>query len=224
MVRDNTERLRPPRFLWVPFELGRPFGAPGEPAFQTRVLRDVLGLLERDGPPPLLEEFPDDAPSSGTYLTGWTCPIPLPKPTQTDNSLLLVSVLAEINGLAPWHLMALKIRGRTTTGVLGIPIEEVASFLYAAMDSIPDSPKEGIPVGEAFRHACEELKSFYLEAATAKPRAASSFELANWFWGKTAAGQLLLALHRVAIGSADEGIRMVGETQLIPRSQIHRLS
>ena len=98
MVRDNTERLRPPRFLWVPFELGRPFGAPGEPAFQTRVLRDVLGLLERDGPPPLLEEFPDDAPSSGTYLTGWTCPIPLPKPTQTDNSLLLVSVLAEING------------------------------------------------------------------------------------------------------------------------------
>ena len=37
LVRDNTERMRPPRFLWVPFELGRPFGAPNDPAFQTKV-------------------------------------------------------------------------------------------------------------------------------------------------------------------------------------------
>jgi len=31
----------------VPFELGRPFGAPDEPDFQRRVLRDLLGLLAR---------------------------------------------------------------------------------------------------------------------------------------------------------------------------------
>ena len=29
LVRENTERLRPPRFLWVPFELGRPFRGTG---------------------------------------------------------------------------------------------------------------------------------------------------------------------------------------------------
>ena len=39
--------MRLPRFLWVPFELGRPFGAPNEPDFQrrpfyTRVLASMV--------------------------------------------------------------------------------------------------------------------------------------------------------------------------------------
>ena len=51
LVRPQTENTRPPRALWVPFELGRPMGAPNEPEFQTRVLRAALALLERvDGP------------------------------------------------------------------------------------------------------------------------------------------------------------------------------
>ena len=51
LVRDNTERMRPPRALWVPFELGRPFGAPNDADFQSEVLRAALALLERpDGP------------------------------------------------------------------------------------------------------------------------------------------------------------------------------
>jgi hypothetical protein len=94
LVRDNTERLRPPRFLWVPFELGRPFGAPDEPEFQTKVLRTALALLERQDGPPILEDFPDDAPGDGaTDMTGWTCPISFPKPQATDNPALLTNIL-----------------------------------------------------------------------------------------------------------------------------------
>ena len=48
LVRDNTERLEPPRFLWVPFELGRPFGAPDAPAFEATG-REVGRLLKQDG-------------------------------------------------------------------------------------------------------------------------------------------------------------------------------
>ena len=39
LIRVHTEKIRPPRALWVPFELGRPLGTPDEPDFQTRVLR-----------------------------------------------------------------------------------------------------------------------------------------------------------------------------------------
>jgi hypothetical protein len=37
LVREHTEKINPPRALWVPFELGRPVGPPDEPAFQRRV-------------------------------------------------------------------------------------------------------------------------------------------------------------------------------------------
>jgi hypothetical protein len=219
LVRDNTERLRPPRFMWVPFELGRPFGAPDEPEFQTRVLRDVLALFEHEGPSPVLEDFPDDAPGGEMDMTGWTCPIPLPSVAETETPELLRAVLAEIEGLAPWHQVAIENRGRTSTGVLGISIEETASFLFQVLESVPASPNQDIPVGEAFRQSCEELKTYYMEAATAKPGAVSSRQLADWFWGETAAGRLLLALHPAALGSSDEGVQWVAKSQLIPRLQ-----
>ena len=47
LIREQTAAIKPPRALWVPFMLGRPFGAPGEPPFQRRVLRARLSLLER---------------------------------------------------------------------------------------------------------------------------------------------------------------------------------
>ena len=47
LVREHTQQMQLPRFLWVPFELGRPFGAPNEPDFQRCVLRTALELLER---------------------------------------------------------------------------------------------------------------------------------------------------------------------------------
>ena len=224
-MRDNTERLRPPRFLWVPFELGRPFGAPNEPEFQTRVLRAVLDLFSRKGPPPVLEDFPDDPPGGGEEdMSGWTCPIPLPRMQGDSVPALLSAVLSEVAGLAPWHQVALERRGRTATGVLGLPIDDIVRFLHTLLGGVTDSPKEGMPVGEAFRQGAEELKTFYLEAATAKPGPkAKSRELADWFWGGTAAGRLLLALQPVCEKSADEGIRWVAKSQLVPRVQRHRL-
>ena len=43
--------MNPPRALWVPFELGRPIGAPDEPDFQRRVVEAALALFAApDGP------------------------------------------------------------------------------------------------------------------------------------------------------------------------------
>ena len=229
LVRDNTKRLRPPRFLWTPFELGRPFGAPNEPAFQTRVLRSVLALFDHAGPPPVLLDFPDDAPGPAADMTGWTCPIPLPTPeVDTSEPSLRTRVEAEIEQLSPWSQLAAEARGRTATGVLGVAIEDVAGFLCGFVESddpnhAPKALKPGVPLGETARQACEELKTYYMEAATAKPGVFSSRDLADWFWGATVAGELLLSLHPVFLDHADSGIQNVAQSQLTPRLQQHRL-
>jgi len=46
LIRAQTENTKPPRALWVPFELGRPLGPPSDPAFQKRVILAALRLLE----------------------------------------------------------------------------------------------------------------------------------------------------------------------------------
>ena len=61
LIREQTAAIRPPRALWVPFMLGRPFGAPNAPDFQRKVLRALLALFERSAGP-VLEDFPEDAP------------------------------------------------------------------------------------------------------------------------------------------------------------------
>ena len=65
---------------------------------------------------------------------------------------------------------------------------------------------------------------WYLEAATAKSDIQNSRSAADWFWGETNAGKLLLALHPKCVKHADEGVMHVGKTQLIPRSQEHLLN
>ena len=88
LIRPQTENTRPPRALWVPFEHGRPLGAPNDPAFQRRVVLAVLRLLESsDGSGPLLVDFPDDAPaavSDDDESSGWVCPINLAPPINDD--------------------------------------------------------------------------------------------------------------------------------------------
>ena len=227
LVRENTERLRPPRFLWVPFELGRPFGAPDDPEFQTKVLRATLALLERPGPPPILDDFPDNAPGGGpTDMTGWSCPISFPPPEGTDQPALLARILDEISNLTPWQALATETRGRTGLGAARMGIERSARFLHAlwAGGGSTDNPSTTLSLGQTFRGASEDMKTFYMEAATARPGRVTSRELADWVWGQTSAGELLLALHPVGLESVDAGERRVALGQLIPRAQQHRLA
>ena len=69
--------------MWVPFELGRPFSAPNNPEFQTKVLKSLLKTLDAENGP-VLTDFDEDAPLSpadmGTEQKGWACPIELQAP------------------------------------------------------------------------------------------------------------------------------------------------
>ncbi len=53
LLREITEKIQPPRALFVPFPLGYPLGEPKNPALQLRVMREAFGLLPRTDVPVL---------------------------------------------------------------------------------------------------------------------------------------------------------------------------
>src|SRR5688572_3305021 len=104
--------------------LGRPFGVPGDPAFQRRVLLHLLRLFERDAGP-VLEDFPEDAPAAKSDAeSGFACPVSFVK--AADDRDPASAMLREIAQLAPWYDLARKRRGRTSFGISGLSIEDAA--------------------------------------------------------------------------------------------------
>ena len=186
LIRPHTETSNPPRALWVPFELGRPFGAPNDPEFQTRVLRGALDLLEADAGP-LIVDHPEDAPApTEEELEGWACPVSFGSPEDADDDSLAGSLRREIGQLAPWYDLAVERRGRTMVGVSGFEIEDAGDYLLSFLDTPPTkSPRDGLTPGDVLKLACDDLKSFYLEAITAQPSAAGRPQLEEWFWNST---------------------------------------
>ena len=221
LVHEHAEAIANPRSLSVPFELGRPLGAPGNPDFQRRVLRAAFALLDRpEGP--VLEEFPDPAPEPADY-DGWACPVSLPRPEAGAGGSHERLVADEVARLLPWWDLAKERRGRTTVGASGYDIEEAARVVCRYADgAAPDAPGAGRKLSHSLKLACDDLMAFYTEAATAQPGGAGSQDLADWFWGETAAGKALLALRERAGGEDDKGMQLVGSLLILPRSQAHR--
>ena len=58
LLREVTEKVRPPRALFVPFAHGYPLAAPNEPDRQHAVIEAALRLLEEpDLEPPVLVDY-----------------------------------------------------------------------------------------------------------------------------------------------------------------------
>jgi len=76
LIREHTETIKPPRALWVTFELGRPLGVPNDAMFQTRVLLAALKLLEAPSGP-LIDDFPEDVPAAAEGISALACPLKL---------------------------------------------------------------------------------------------------------------------------------------------------
>ena len=50
-------KVRPPRWLDLPFPLGFPLGRPGEAEIQRTIMRRAFQLLDEDGPGPIRRDF-----------------------------------------------------------------------------------------------------------------------------------------------------------------------
>lgn len=222
LVRLHTEKMRPPRALWVPFELGRPFGPPNDAPFQTRV---VVAALKLFGLPqgPVLVDYPEEAPQTTNEDSGWSCPINFVHRASELNgdAALAAAVTDEIARLRPWYDIARSKRGRTTVGASSLEIEQIAEFFPSLLAPVlPSSPIVDLPLADAIRLAAEDLKAFYFEAVSAQPGAPSSRQLVTWFWKDTSAGTLLNTLKNRFEASDDSGLKLLGQLLLVPRAAV----
>ena len=55
--------------------------------------------------------------------------------------------------------------------------------------------------------ACDDLRAYYLEAASAQPDQAAGVEIVDWFWDETAAARVLWALRSLCRDSTDPAMR-----------------
>lgn len=207
LVREHTEIVRPPRALWVTFELGRPLGIPDDPPFQRRVVKGALDLLARaDGP--LIADYPEHVEGEAD-LEGWSCPINL-APGNLD------TLGAEIARLLPWYDQAVRRQGRTTVGVSGLDMAAAGAMVERALEG-------DLPEAQSLKQAIDDLRAFYLESASAFPDPGSPTARKRWFWDETKLAASLLKLQPRLAASADPRHRILANLTLIPATERHRL-
>lgn len=234
LVRPHMESSRPPRGLWVPFQLGRPLGEAEDKAFQRRVLIQALRMLDRtDGGPVILEDFPDDPPG-WTDLAGWQPAFTLTqreRPAAKDTAAWAAALSAELDEVLPhWEQAKARFGRRTMVGLSGMAPSRWAAFAATFLaGTIPPSPVAYLTPALAVRHVADDLKALYLEAVQAQGPQPSSRQIMSWFWGTaparenpgaagggTLAGDFLRGLRLAALDSADNGFKAFGGRFLVP--------
>ena len=191
MVREHTEKVKPPRALFVPFPYGHALGRPGDPELQHRVLKAALDLLAASEGP-VLSDFPEEAESG----------VEPPAPTQASAIAVATSTpddpAMETTQMRQYHEQWLATSGgRTAFGLAGIPatrfrgvIRFLQSFAAGEDADMPERPAD-LPLANFIRYCADDLKSLYYEGRMAMKPMSGGDEIARWFWGETATGQLL---------------------------------
>ena len=215
LIRPQTENTRPPRALWVPFELGRSFGPPSDPTFQKRVVLAALRMLELADGPVVIEDFPDDDPRERPD-PGWRPPIPTAGEVG-DGAAMADALESEIARLEGAYRRSVADRGRTTVGLSGLSITEASRYIAAWLrGENPASPHTDMSAPLTLRFAVDDLKAYCLEAALAGPANPSSKQLADWLWNETAAGAAIFALRRTYRDAEDDRLKLIAGNFLVP--------
>ena len=212
--------IKPPRALWVSFELGRPLGPPNDAAFQRGVLVATLKLLDAHSGP-VLEDYPLDAPVRSEAQEAWVCPLSLPRQEQTLEGAERIThlLLEEFATLQPWYERSLGQGHRTSVGASGLELGEIAGLLGSLFkDSVPASPRDDLPLADAIRLSLEDVKAYYFEASAAQPGDASAAELRDWFWNATQAADIFREIGDRLRASDDPILKLTGEAFVIPKA------
>ena len=205
--------INPPRALWVSFMLGRPFGVPNDAAFQARVLTAALRLLEAPSGP-VLADYPEDAPASDDEAQGVACPVSF---AQAADSSPEAALVREVDELQPWHDRARERRGHSMVGLSKLSPVAAAQALAQFLRDQTITPIDGLNTGETVKLVCEDLRTYYYEAAAARPGTPNADAIQNWFWRDTACGQAFLALYKICVASSDASLQKLQATSLVPR-------
>jgi len=216
LIRPQTENTKPPRALWVPFELGRPFGPPSAAAFQKRVVLAALRMLEGAEGPIIIKDFPDDDPRAIQDPT-WRPPF---TPAAVSDSLA-ARLEAEILRLQGAHERWVAQHRRTTVGLSGLPIGDCARYVADWLrGKTPPSPREGFSAPLILRFAVDDVKAYCLEAAAAGAATPSSRQLGDWFWNESATGSAIHVLREVLQASDDDRLKLIVANFMVPATRV----
>ena len=220
LIRPQAENTKPPRALWVPFELGRPFGPPNDPAFQKRVLLAALNMLVEAGGPVRIIDFPDDDPRARAD-PAWQPPF-TPAAVASGSAESHASRLeAEILLLQDAHRRWMEQHGRSTVGLSGLAIGDCARYVADWLrGKAPPSPRDGFSAPLILRFAVDDLKAYALEAASSGSAKPSSFQLTDWFWDETAIGAALHVLRKLLQAHEDERLRLIISNFVVPAARV----
>jgi hypothetical protein len=123
----------------------------------------------------------------------------------------------ELAGLAGPYDRSVKRRGRTTVGLLGLPIAAAGGYVAAWLrGETPASPVSDMSPPLALRFAIDDVKAYYLEAALADPGTPSSRQLGDWLWNTTAAGRAIFALRRANLDADDDRLKLIASNFMVP--------
>jgi hypothetical protein len=191
MVREHTEKVKPPRALFVPFPFGHALGRAGDAALQPRVLRAALDLLAEPAGP-VLRDFRDDA--------GLDAEPPAPVQASAVKPAAGVGndATSEARGMLGEHAQWLaRSGGRTALGPSGVTREALPALVpflqrFADGETVDAAERPaGVSLPGFIRYVADDLKTLYWEGYLgAKPQAGGD-EIARWFWAETALGQVL---------------------------------
>ena len=102
--------------------------------------------------------------------------------------------------------------------------KEVIRGLGALAEGLdaPDVPSD-LPLLEWVRLGCDDLRTWYLEAAQGQPGRAHASELQEWFWRQTAFAWLIASAAMYFVRSADDRHQIFGRRSMVPRVHMRQL-
>lgn len=183
---------------------------------QERVLVAALRLLEAPSGP-VLADYPEDAPPVANDAgEGQVCPVSFAREVGENNLGALFE--REVLELMPWNDLARERRGRTSVGLSGLPIAKTAGILAEFLGGAALARFDGSSAGETLKLLIEDVRTYYYEAAAARPGAPDAAAIHDWFWRDTAAGRAFLKLNELCTASDDKSLRRLTATSIVPRS------
>jgi hypothetical protein len=206
LIKEQAERVKPPRALFVPFPFGFALGKPDDPEFQHRVLAAALELFKSESAP-VLAAFPDAADGPARLLQASVARADL----TTD---IAVDPADEVTALRGYYERWVEEHdGRTGVGLSGVPQRQwrgLMKYLYAFAQgdevTYADMP-EGVVEPRFLKLVADDLKAFYMEARMCQRPEQQNNDLQSWFWSETAGGTLLAKIAARLEESEDETVQ-----------------
>jgi hypothetical protein len=206
LVREHTEKVKPPRAVFVPFPLGLPVGHPGDSAEQQRVLDLAFSTLGASNGP-VLVDYHDEAAAqeAGSPLQA--------SEVEVGVAARTVDFATEVTLMRRYWEQRVAETGRSGVGLSGIPpqrfrgiVRFLETYLSDPSEDMPERAAE-TPIPLFIRNCVEDLRVMYAEARMQTHPLESSIDRQRWILSETAFGRLVRDLRDAMEASDDPKVK-----------------